>query len=259
MHAFEGAAQKFGRLLLSVRSQQDQRQLHITGKRGGRGRPDHSQSGEAQLAVDQQPVEHQVYKNSNNARAHGQAIVPGHAKNAHVCVGQRECRQSEEHDVQVFLPLGKRPGQIARTSRIVEESPDQRFGQEGEHRRGQRGKSHAQHEVEAEAGAHAAVVSAAEKLRSEDPRAACPAEQAEVVNEQHLIDDGYAGHGLGAQAADHQVVKQVDKGGYRVLQQKRQRQHRDGTIEFFFSDQFPHWFFHKKAASPNEMPPASFL
>ena len=48
-------------------------------------------------------------------------------------------------------------------------------------------------------------------LRRKDPCPGDSAENTEIIDKQYLVDDGNAGHGLGPDLADHDVVQHIHK------------------------------------------------
>ena len=83
--------------------------------------------------------------------------------------------------------------------------------------RGQHNHRCGNHPFDAEAVAHALVILRSGVLRGKDARACQPAEDAQVEDEQQLIDDGDRRHLQRTHAPNHHIVQQADDVTHRIL------------------------------------------
>ena len=102
---------------------------------------------------------------------------------------------------------------------LMDKRADEGVPAEEEHSPEAQHRRKADIELGAEGIRHAPVVPAAVELGGEDARARKPAEDAEVEDEEELVDDGDAGHGLRPHLSDHDVVQEVYKIRDEVLDQ----------------------------------------
>ena len=85
--------------------------------------------------------------------------------------------------------------------------------------------------------ADAVVVMRACVLRGEDARTGETAENTEVEDEKHVVDDGDGGHGNRADGADHQIVQHAHDVRDRVLDDHRYDDDRDFPVELTVPDE----------------------
>ena len=215
----------------------DDAQLHIAGQHGGDGCALHAQLREAQLAVDQQVVENEVDEHGDDARQHGQAGLAGLTQGAGVALGDGEGRKSQQHEVQVLQAVVQRIRHAGRVAVVGEVQQHQLPSLQQEQRNRAHGQQQARVELVAAGRAHALLVARAAVLGGEDARARNRAEYGQVEYIDQLVCHGDARKLVGADAADHQVVQQVDEVRDGILHDDRNHHGQNHCIERAASDQ----------------------
>ena len=222
---------------VQVRPADHDRALDKTRNHRGDRRADHAHRREAQLAEDEDVVEHQIDEDRRDARLHGQQRLARFAQRARVDLTDGKGQHLQQHHAQIALRVRERRLQIQRLLPLVQKQTDQRFAPAEEDQRKERKSADGDEQLRAEGVAHAFVVALAVELRREDPRAGEPAEDAEVEHEQQLVDDRHTGHRLGADLADHDIVEQTDEIGYQVLNKDRHKHGKELAVKRAVADE----------------------
>ena len=204
----------------------DNEALHKPGNDRGDGRAHHTQGRRAQLTEDENVVQHQIHTDGHNARLHGEQGLPRLSQGAAVDLHKGKWHRLDHHHQQVFLAVIQRGFQIQVLLSFMEEKGNeflpkkQKDGQKNDHR--------AKSDIELcpEGVSHALLIVFPIVLGGKDPRPGKAAENTEIKNENQLVDDGHAGHGLRANLAHHHIVQQTDKVCDHILYQHR-RHHRE--------------------------------
>ena len=119
----------------------------------------------------------------------------------------------------------------------LQEQADQGLGEAQQGHEGHRQQEDAFQYLDAEGGPQALDVPRAIELRAKDAGPGQAAEHRQVEHEHQLVGDGYAAHLGVAQRAHHQVVQEVDKVGYAVLDDHRDDDGQHGLVEYPIPDQ----------------------
>jgi len=216
---------------------QNNHQLHIAGEDGGICRAGHAQAGEAELAVNQQVIEHQVDQYGDDACIHGQRGFTGFAQGTCIALCNGEGNQSQQHDAQILH--GKIQGTLHahRVGSIGEVQGNQlRTGGE-EQDDGGNAYCDGQNELIARGCAHALHIACTVVLGGKDARTGYCSEYGQVEYEDQLVGNGNAGHLVRADAADHQIIQQIYKIRNGVLNNDRYHNGHNHGIKLAASDQ----------------------
>lgn len=90
---------------MSVRVDQDDRHLHITGKdRSDRGALN-AEDRKAKFAIDQKVVKYQIDAHGGNARFHGNDRVSTFAERAGINLHYHKRRQAKQHDLKILFSI----------------------------------------------------------------------------------------------------------------------------------------------------------
>ena len=203
----------------------DDRHLDIAGEDRRNRRAGDAQPRKAELAEDQQIVEHQIDQNGRNAGEHRQARLAHLAQRARVDLRNRERQKTQQHDQQVILAKAHRARHVRRIGSLGQIQTDQLLGEQQEHRECEHEHHDGNQPLDAEAVPDALVVLRPGKLRGKDARPRQTAEDTEIKDEEKLVDNSHRGHLKRAYAAHHDVVQQADHVGDGILNDDR---HDDG-------------------------------
>ena len=92
-------------------------------------------------------------------------------------------------------------------------------------------------------------------LRRKNPRPGKPAENAEIVYHQQLIDNGHSGHLLRAHLAHHDIVKKPHKIGDPILNHNGDRHRQNHFVKSSVPDKFLFQFSLHMSSSLGRRPP----
>ena len=192
-------------------------QLHKPGDDGGQGRALHTHLRSAEVAEDQDVVQHQVHQGGHDAAQHGDEGLPGFLQGAGIGAGDGEGQKAQEHPFKIPLAVFQNGAGVGGGTLAGEEEADQGLAGKGEYQKSGTGQHRADQQLEPEGMADALVVPGALELGGENSSPGGGAEDAQVENKHQLVDDGNAAHRQGAHLAHHDVIQQGYKIGDAVL------------------------------------------
>ena len=220
-----------------MRVNDDDRHFDVAGEHRGDRRPCDAQLREAERAEDQQVIEHEVHQDADDACEHGQLRLADLAQRARVDLRHRKGQQPGQHDHQVIHAVGQRAGGVGGVRPLRQIGRDQLLRHGEEDAAGRREHRQRNVPLHAEAVAHALVVLCPGELRGKDARARQSAKDAEIEDEQELIDNGDGRHLERADPADHHVVQKADDVGHRILDDDRHNNGDDLRVKCAVADE----------------------
>ena len=191
--------------------------LHHTGDEGGEGRAGHTQSGEAALAEDEQPVQRHVQRAGGAEYLHAEGGVLHAAAGADIRGGDHVEQVGEANDPQIGRADEAQPV-------IVAEQIHDGHREDCQNQRDEQGYRGAQHTGHAQTAVDAAGVLAAPVLAGQDAQAVLGAEDEAVEDEGGDVGCCDGGHLQIAQLADHEGIRQTQGKGDDVLEDHGQGQ-----------------------------------
>ena len=211
---------------MAVSPADDDEALHKPGNNCGDSRAHHTKGRCAQLAENENIVQHQIHKDGHDARFHGEQGLPRLSQGAAVDLHDGKGQRLNNHDQQVFPAVIQRSLQVQVLLPLMEEKGDQLLAEKQKY--GYKNDHCTQSDIELgpEGVSHTLLIVFPVILGGEDPRPGKAAENAEIKNKDQLVDDGHTGHGLRAHLAHHHIVQQTDKICDHILYQHR-RHHRE--------------------------------
>ena len=195
--------------------------LHKPGDHRGYSRAHHAQGRRAQLAEDEDIVERQIHEDRDDARLHGEQRLSGLSQGAAVDLHNGKGQGLDNHHQQVFPAISQRGLQIQILPSLMEKKGDQLLAEKQKY--GYKNDHCTQSDIELgpEGVSHALLVVFPIVLGGKDPRPGKAAEDAEIKDEDELVDDGHAGHWLRTHLAHHHIVQQAHKICDHILYQHR--------------------------------------
>ena len=133
----------------------------------------------------------------------------GFAKGGGVYLSECGGNEGKKGDAYIFLTVHKGKRGVGAGVILGEKQAYKTVAEAPYYGHTQGGKQHGGIELEAEGVTDAFIVAAAEELRGEYARAGYSAKEHEHIYEYELVDYGYAGQRLGAQAAHHDIIKKI--------------------------------------------------
>ena len=212
--------------------------LNNTGDNGGDSCADNTHSGHAELAVNENVVQAEVYENCGDTCLHGQHGLAGLLKGACIALADSKGQQTEEHYGEVLAAVSKGGGKVKSFFAFVEEEVYKLRAKEYESQHKQCRNRNRYDYLDAEGVAYTFLVALTVILGGEDTCTGNSTEDAKVEDEQQLVDYSNAGHGLGAQAANHDVVYKADKVGDNVLNEYRDSYGHYLLVKCLVADEF---------------------
>ena len=210
---------------MTPRPDEDNAELGQTGNQRGDSGAGDAERRRAELAKNQDVVENKVDEHRDNASLHRQHGLACLAQCAGIDLLQRKGQHLQHHHAQIAEAAVQGLLQIQRLAALVQKEADEPLAAQQQNRAEGRPGAQSHPELGPEGVSHTVCVAPAIVLGGKNARPGHAAEEAEVVHEKQLIDNGHAGHRLCAHLADHKVVQQRDKICNDVLNQHR-RHHR---------------------------------
>ena len=190
----------------------------------------------SEFTENQDVVQAQIHEHRRQTGYHRHTGLAAFTKRSRINLFDSEGNQADQHDGQILSSVPKhRVHRLQRTAFLVEIKLHQRIAEAKQH--GNAEKHHKAGDVNliAERVPYALVVSFSIKLRAVDAGTGKGAEDAQIDDEHQLVHNGDAGHRLGADPADHQVIKQAYEIGDAVLNHDRHRNRKRFSVKFSVS------------------------
>ena len=211
--------------------------LYDTADDGCNSSTGNAELGSAEFTENQDVVEAKVHEYRRQTGYHRNARLAAFAERARVNLFDAERNQTDQHDRQIFTAVAQNGiHRLQRTALFVQVKLHQRVAEAEQHGNPEKHDEARDVNLVAERVAYALVVSFAIELRPVDARARQGSEDAQIDDEQQLVHDGNAGHRLGADPSDHQIIEQADEVGDAVLDHDRHRDRQRFFVKFSVSD-----------------------
>ena len=221
---------------MTVRVDQHDGHLHVTGNHGGDGGAADAEGGSTQTAEDQHPVQEKIGHDGTDAGDHGDDRLSALPQRAGVGLHKGKGHLAPEHNRQIGTALPQRQLQIAAVAFALEKAADKAFAEEGIDRDAGQGAEQAENQLQPEGLAHAVHIALAIKLRAVNTDAAQPAENREHEHHQHGIGDGGRRNGLRSQPPHHNIIQQGDEIGNELLDHDGNQQGNNRPVKGTGSD-----------------------
>ena len=206
---------------VSVRPRCNERKLHKSGDDRRKRSTLNAHRRSAELSEYEDVVKDEVCHDSSNACDHGAHRLPRLSEGRCVHLRHRKGRKPPHYHIGILLTVAKRQLKVSGAAALVQEQVDDRLVKGAYHEKSKRKHGGGDVYLEAENAAYTVVVALSGKLCGEYSRSRQSTEYCEVIYEYHLVCDRNAGHLLGAESADHQVVEHRHELRYSVLHHDR--------------------------------------
>ena len=203
-------------------------------------RADHTEGRSTEFSEDQDIVEDKIDDHRDKPCLHRHKCLTGLSESAGVHHRQGKGQQLKHDDIHVLPCILRRCFEVQAALPLVEEEADKEIAEQEQDCPEDHKNADCNKQLHTDRLPDAFLVTLAVELRRQDARSGDTAQQAEVEDEDQLIDDRHTAHRFRADLADHDVVQQRNKCRNDLLNKNREQNGEHTPVKSSIPDIFVH-------------------